>query len=60
MKTYHIRAAKIENIFLKQAYGTYNVIADDDVEQDTIKFRVCNRSKLKVYTHPNDPKPTKP
>lgn len=48
-KVMKIVGGQIEELVLRQSYGTYTLVADHDVSQEEIRFRVCNRASDKFY-----------
>jgi len=48
-KVMRIVGGQIEELTLKQVYGTYTLVADHDMKQEEIRFKVCNRATNKFF-----------
>ena len=48
-KVNRITGGPVEELVLRQEFGTYELKADHDVAQEDIRFRVCNRATDKFY-----------
>jgi ABC-type uncharacterized transport system permease subunit len=48
-KVMKIVGGQIEELILKQNYGTYTLVADHDIAQEEIRFKVCNRATVGLY-----------
>jgi len=48
-KVMRIVGGQVEELVLKQEFGTYTLVADHDIAQEQIRFRVCNRATNKFF-----------
>ena len=48
-KVMKITGGQIDELVMRQNYGTYTLVADHDPKQEHIRFRVCNRATNKYW-----------